>query len=104
MSAANQGSEERRVEEEARDGSNSPKDLNADNSEKSVGSPPGSTGSRTEDDLLRDSNDDSDSSTNTMVIVTNSEDDLPFDPDLPTGYGETASHSCEGAGRQGYNP
>ncbi len=86
MAAATQGSEERRVEEETRDGSDSLRDLKTDNSNKSVVSPPGSTGSRTEDDLLGDSNDDSDSSTHTIVMDMNSDDDRHFDPDLPTGY------------------
>ncbi len=37
--------------------------------------------------MLGDSNDDSD--TNTIIMGTHSDDDLPFDPDLTTGYGET---------------
>ncbi len=43
----------------------------------------GSEESGTEDDLLRDSNDDSD--TNTIVMAKYSDNDLHFDPDLPTG-------------------
>ncbi len=89
MSAATQSCEERRVEEEARDGTNSPIVVNTDNPKKSVGSPPGSTSNRTEDDLLGDSNDDSSSSMHSTVMDTISDDDLPFDPNLPTGYGET---------------
>ncbi len=89
MSAVTQGSEEGRVEAETRDGSDSPNGLKSENSEKSVERPPVLTGSRTEEDLLGDSNDDSDSSTHTIVMDTNSDDDRPFDPDLPTGYVET---------------
>ncbi len=83
MSAATHSSEDSRVKEQNRD----------DNSENSVVSPPGSTGSRTENDLLGGRNDDSHtscvSSTHTTIMETYSDDEMPFDPDLPTGYGGT---------------
>ncbi len=76
MSAATQGGKERSVEEDARNGSDSPKIKIEDNSEKYVVSHPRSTSSRTEDNLLIDSKDDSSSSMHTVVMDTHSDDEL----------------------------
>ncbi len=66
------------------------------NCEKPVVSPPRSTGCRTQDDLLGDSNDDDDrSSTNTMVMDTNSDNERNFNPGLPTGYEEAVQAAPE---------
>ncbi len=92
MVATVEGSEERLGELETRDGSDSPNVEKFEATEKSVESPLRSTNGRTEDDLLgNDDNDDdgsSISSTHTVTMDTQSDNERPFNPELPTGFEE----------------
>ncbi len=82
MSAVTQGSEEGRVVEKSRNGSDSARTEKNDNSEKPVVSPPVSTGSRTKDNFLGGS--DNDSTSHTMKMEINYDNECFVDPDLRT--------------------
>ncbi len=90
MSATNQGSAERGVEAETRDGSDST--VVGTDSDLSTVVPPGSSGEANDDDILKVS-DGSMASEHTVAKETFSDRDEDFDPDLPTGYTESSQAS-----------
>ncbi len=92
MSATNQGSEERGVEAETRDGSDSTIVGTLSDSDVSTVVPPGSSGEASNDDILGVS-DNSMASEHNVVKETFSNRDEDFDPDLPTGYTESSQVS-----------